>query len=98
MKTPRRFSCDPAKNARNIRERGIDLVEGAKAFDFATAVIAVDDRKDYGEKREVAAGFIGPRLHTLVFTMRGDACHVISLRKANRREIRSYVRKIEQDG
>lgn len=96
MKTPRRFTADPAKNVRNLAERGIDLVEGGAAFDFATAVIAVDDRKDYGEVRQVAAGFIGPRLHILVFTMRGASCHVISLRKANEREIRSYVRQIEE--
>jgi uncharacterized DUF497 family protein len=93
METPRSFTADPAKNARNIELRGIDLVAGAQAFDFGTAVVAVDDRKDYGEVREVAAGFIGPRLHVLVFTMRGETCHVISLRKANKREIRRYVEK-----
>jgi uncharacterized DUF497 family protein len=94
METPRRFTADPVKNARNLAERGIDLVDGAKAFDFGTAVSAVDDRKNYGEVREVAAGFIGPRLHILVFTMRGGICHVISLRKANKREIWRYVEKI----
>lgn len=96
MKTPRQFTADPAKNARNVAERSIDLVEGGKAFDFSTAVIAIDDRRDYGEVREVAAGFIGARLHILVFTMRGTSCHVISLRKANEREIRNYVRHIEE--
>ncbi|WP_309086442.1 BrnT family toxin [Chelativorans sp.] len=97
MKKPSRFSSDPAKNARNVAERGIDF-SAANAFEFETAVVAVDDRKDYGEVRKVAAGFIGPRLHILVFTMRGETCHVISLRKANKREIRSYVRKIEENG
>jgi uncharacterized DUF497 family protein len=93
MEPPRHFTADPDKNARNLAERGLDLIQGAKAFDFATAVSAVDDRKDYGEVREVAAGFIGTRLHILVFTMRGATCHVISLRKANKREIRRYVEK-----
>ena len=90
MKTPRHFSNDPAKNARNIAERGIAF-EAAADFDFGTAVIALDDRKDYGEDRRVATGYIGPRLHVLVFTMRGVTCHIISLRKANKREIRTYV-------
>jgi uncharacterized DUF497 family protein len=93
VKAPHHFTADPAKNARNLAERDIDLIQGAKAFDFGTAVSAVDDRKDYGEVREVAAGFIGPRLHILVFTMRSETCHVISLRKANKREIRRYVEK-----
>jgi uncharacterized DUF497 family protein len=96
MKSPRRFTADPAKNVRNVAERGIDLVKGAAAFGFDFAIVAVDDRKDYGEVREVATGFIGGRLHVLVFTMRGDACHVISLRKANDREIRDYARKSEE--
>jgi uncharacterized DUF497 family protein len=93
VKAPHHFTADPVKNARNLTARGIDLIHGAKAFDFGTAVSAIDDRKDYGEVREVAAGFIGPRLHILVFTMRGGTCHVISLRKANKREIRRYVEK-----
>lgn len=96
MNTPRCFTADPAKNARNIAERGIDLVEGAAAFDWETAIGAADDRRDYGEVRIVASGFIGPRLHVVVFTMRGEACHVISLRKANAREVRTYVRNIEE--
>lgn len=93
METPCSFSYDPAKNDRNEAERGISF-EQAKAFDFDTAVIAVDDRRDYGEVREVAVGFIGHRIHVLVFTMRGEACHVISLRKANSREVNAYVKSL----
>lgn len=93
MKTPLRFSHDPAKNVRNVALRDIDFGLAAK-FEFDTAVVAVDDRREYGEVREVATGFIGQRLHVLVFTMRGEACHVISLRKANKREVKAYVEKI----
>jgi hypothetical protein len=49
-----------------------------------------DTRRDYGETRYIALGHIGDRVHSLVFTPRGDALHVISLRKANRREVRRY--------
>ena len=90
MRKPRLFTCDPAKNARNVLERGISF-EDAENFEFETAVVATDDRQDYGEIRELAVGFVGNRIHVLVFTMRGEACHVISLRKANKREIRAYV-------
>lgn len=94
METPRSFTYDPAKNDRNEAERGISF-EQAKTFEFDTALVAVDDRKEYGEVREVAFGFIGSRLHVLVFTMRGEACHVISLRKANSREVKAYVENLE---
>ncbi len=33
---------------------------------------------------------IGDRLHTLVFTPREDVVHVISLRRANKREVKRY--------
>jgi len=95
MKTPRRFSFDPAKSAKNVAERDIDFAI-AGTFDFGSAVVATDDRKNYGEVREVATGFIGQRLHVLVFTMRGETCHVISLRKANKREATAYVQNIER--
>ncbi len=63
-------------------------------FNFATAFTVVDDCFDYEEVREMALGFIGKRLHALVFTRRGEAIHVISVRKANDREIRRYIQAI----
>ena len=72
------ISFDPRKNERNIAERGLsfELVE--------------DVRRNYGERRFQALGMITGRLHALVFTPRAGRVHVISLRKANRREIRLY--------
>jgi len=85
------ITFDPAKNERNIHERGIDfnLVAG---FDFDSAVLHQDIRKDYGEVRMRALGYIGQTLHALVFTMRGSTLRVISLRKAKRRERNQYVK------
>lgn len=85
---------NPTKNDRNIRERGISFAD-AQHIEYDTAVVSVDDRKDYGEVREVLAGFIGARLHILVFTRRGETCWVISLRKANKREIQAYVEALD---
>lgn len=95
MDKPRSYSFDPAKNAANIAARGIDFAAVERGFEFDVAVVATDDRRDYGEVRKVAVSFIGERLHVLVFTMRGDTCHVISLRKANRREIGRYEQNLE---
>lgn len=81
---------DPDKNARNIRERKLSF-ERVKDFDFETALIRVDDRHDYGELRFRAFGFLDGRLHVLVFTERGEDLRVISLRKANRAELRKYT-------
>ncbi len=84
-----KITFDPSKNERNLRERGISF-ELAADFDFETATYVEDTRKDYGETRIRALGFIEDRLHALVFTTRGTALRVISLRKANRKEVKMY--------
>ncbi|MDN4572215.1 hypothetical protein DBB29_10020 [Pandoraea cepalis] len=38
----------------------------------------------------VALGPLGDRLHVMVLTVRDESNRVISLRKANRREVRKY--------
>lgn len=80
---------DPAKNAKNITERGLPF-RMVEEVDWSQAIIIEDTRKDYGEKRWRAFGYIDERLFAVVFTTRGDVMHVISLRKANEREVRSY--------
>ena len=45
-----RITFDPAKNARNIEERGLPF-ELVAQLDWETAVAVEDTRKDYGERR-----------------------------------------------
>ncbi len=84
------ISFDPAKSHRNAIERGLPftLVEEL-AWD--SALIEHDTRQDYGEPRYRVLGLIGRRLHALVFTPRAGKVHVISLRKANSREVKRYA-------
>lgn len=81
---------DEAKNEHNIRERGIPF-EFAADFAFETALFVIEPREKYGEPRMRALGFLGERLHVLVFAMRGESLRVISLRKANAREVRKHA-------
>jgi uncharacterized protein len=83
------LSFDPDKNKRNIQERGLAFTLAAD-LDWATALIDEDTRLDYGERRFRALGCIGERLYALIFTPREDLVHVISLRKANAREVKHY--------
>jgi uncharacterized DUF497 family protein len=80
---------DPAKNEWNIRERGLSF-DRARDFDFETALFDVDDRRDYGETRIRALGLLDGRLHVLVFTWTKGGIRVISLRRANRQEVKRY--------
>jgi uncharacterized protein len=80
---------DPAKSERNVRERGLSF-ELTADFDFETAVYVEDNRYNYGERRIRALGYIEERLYALVYTVRGETLRVISLRRANRREVKIY--------
>lgn len=86
-----RVDFDPIKSERNRRERGLAF-ERAVEFDFSSALIAQDDRNDYGETRYVALGMLGHRLHVLCFTEVTDGIRVISFRKANDREVARYAK------
>ncbi len=83
------YDFDPAKEVRNQAKHGVAFAD-AESFDWSTALVAEDLRKNYGERRLVALGKIGRRVHVLVFTPRGDKVWLISLRKANAREVRRY--------
>ncbi len=80
---------DPAKNERNILERGLSF-ERVSDFDFDTASIWQDTRKPYPEARYVALGLLDSRLHVLCYTPAAGGIRVISFRKANTREVKDY--------
>ncbi len=84
------YEWDENKNAGNYLKHSI-VFEEAERFEWDTAVVKSDDRKNYGEKRQVAIGYIGLRLYVMVFVLRGENIRVISLRKANRREVKRYA-------
>ena len=84
-----KVSFDPAKDEANIRDRQLPFTL-VDQLDWATAAIEEDTSKDYGERRFRVLGFIGERLYALVFTPRAGKPHVISLRKANPREVKRY--------
>jgi hypothetical protein len=81
---------DERKRSSNLRKHGVDFAI-VQNFDFETALVLRDDRKNYGEQRYRAYGAINGRLHALVFTRREGRIRVISLRKSNAREIAAYA-------
>ena len=78
---------DDAKNERNLELRGLGF-ELVARFDFEGAIEV--EQEIEGELRYFTLGYIGSRLHARVYTLRGDIVRVISLRKANKREVRRY--------
>jgi uncharacterized DUF497 family protein len=83
------ITYDWVKNTQNILDRNLSF-DQAVDFDFETASFTIDRRKNYGEVRWCAIGYLGNRLHALVFTETPKGIRVISFRKANKREIAIY--------
>lgn len=85
---------DPAKAAANLKKHGVSLLD-AVDFEWETAVVWPDQRRDYGEPRMVALGYIGLRIMAVVYVDRPPAHpterRIISVRKANRREVHRYA-------
>lgn len=84
------ITFDPAKRDRTLQERGLDFADAPEVFAGRTAS-AVDDRKDYGEERIITAGYLRGRFVVLVWTPRGEARHVISMRHGHEREEKAWT-------
>lgn len=85
---------DAEKDAENRRKHGMGLGD-VVLLEWEGRVEVPDSRLDYGEERRVAYAYISERLHVCVYTMRRGAMRIISLRKANKRETRTYGRETE---
>ncbi len=84
------YEFDEAKDQSNRTKHGLSLAD-VHDFDWETAVVTEDIRVRYAEPRYAAAGLIGDRLHIVVYCLREETIRIISLRKANAREVKRYA-------
>ena len=91
-----KIEFDPEKEGRNLALRGISLGVAARLLE-APITEEVDDRRDYGEERRIAYGFVQGRLYVCVYTGRGRSYRIISVGKANRRERARHERPSPED-
>jgi uncharacterized DUF497 family protein len=89
-----RYVYDPNKDKANRAKHGVSLALAEVLF-AGPHVSITDDRFEYGEVREVAFGLINDRLFVCVYEDREAERRVISLRKANRREVNRYGENLE---
>lgn len=84
-----KITFDATKRHKNVEGRGLDFVRAGEVFEGATATVR-DERKEYGETRFITTGRLDGRIVVVVWTPRGHARRIISMRKANEREIKKY--------
>ena len=88
---------DPRKRALTLRHRGLDFAECLEAFSGVSFTFE-DSRKIYGPDRFITLAFLGHRLVVVVWTPRGAARRIISMRKANAREIETFSQALDRPG
>jgi uncharacterized protein len=88
-----RIEFDPAKDSGNQAKHGLSLALAGE-LDWEAALVWVDDRFEYAELRMIALAPKTNILYYVAFVDRGTARRIISLRRANRREVKHYVESI----
>ncbi len=84
---------DLAKDATNQTKHGASLALAGE-LDWEAALVWIDDRFEYGELRMIALAPKTGILYYVAFMERSELRRVISLRRANRREVKHYVENI----
>jgi uncharacterized DUF497 family protein len=81
---------DPTKDAANRRKHGISLAEGDGVLNDPLA-LTIEDSSAQGEQRFISVGVnVFGQLRVVVYALRGDIARIISVRKAEPKEIRTY--------
>jgi uncharacterized DUF497 family protein len=83
------ISYDETKRLQNLKKHGFDFI-GAEEIFAGFTVCREDGRDAYGEMRFQSIGIWRGVVVFVVHTARGDADHVISIRKAEKHEERIF--------
>ena len=91
------FEWDEAKSEACYTQRGFDFTYVLRLFLDPDRVVRKDHRWDYGEDRFRLTGAIEHRVFVVIYTLRANSVRIISARKANRRELKDYENKTNQN-
>lgn len=89
-----KIEFDPGKRDKTLAERGLDFARADEVF-AGRHFTAEDAREDYSEPRYITVGKLDDRMVVMVWTPRGKARRIISLRKANDREQARYAHRVD---
>ncbi len=84
---------DPSKDAINNEKHGLSL-SNATELEWEDLLTKEDNRSEYDEIRVIGYAPIDNRLYCVVYTDRNNIRRIISLRKANKREVTNYANQI----
>ena len=88
-----KIEFDPAKDAKNLAKHGVSLAL-AESLEWDLIVSREDDREQYGEIRMAGYAPIGSMVYAVVYVETDEAYRIVSLRKAEPREVRYYASQV----
>jgi len=88
-----KIEFDSNKDAVNIEKHGLSLAN-ATELEWKSLLVKKDDRSEYNEVRMIGYAPIESRVYCVVYTDRNSVRRIISLRKANKREVTYYANQI----
>jgi uncharacterized DUF497 family protein len=89
------FEWDESKNEANLRTHGIDFNHVLEIFN-GPVIINIDDRFPYDKERYIGIGFLRNIIAVTAFVEKeGDLIRIISARKANKHESKSFEKEIK---
>jgi hypothetical protein len=84
------FEWDPAKAVANLRKHKVPFLIACEAFKDGDRLEFPDFSSEYGEERWVVLGRVSQTILSVVFTERGERIRLISARRADTHEQRTY--------
>ena len=82
------FEFDPDKSATNLMKHGLDFLEAQALWEDADRLIV--PARTQGEARYMLVGKMGQKHWSAIFTYRGEAVRIISVRRARKEEVDAY--------
>ena len=84
------FEWDPAKAKANLRKHKVPFLKACEVFKDENRLERLDASNSFGEERWMVLGRVEQTILFVVFTLRGERIRLISARRANRDEQRTY--------
>ena len=84
-----------SKDAANRVKHGVSL-EDAERLKWEWLCCRPDGRRDYRELREIGYAPLADRVHCVVFVQQGELFRIVSLRRADSREVNDYDQALEE--
>lgn len=89
-----KLSWDETKRQTTLIERGLDFADAGKVL-MGRQYTRLDERRNYGEVRNITAGYLDDRFVVITWTPRDGGRRIISMRYGHEQEEARYQKRMD---